>query len=172
MIVACYFFYGDNFFFYYPEYAVVGCVCVSCVHVCVGSWAELLLQSLRPLSQYHRILSFSLYLIGMCCCSPAESAIMCVCVCVGFVMFVLTLKKDHYQIQFGMVSCVSAAAMLTTSCAQFGWSHLTLFLLGSQAYLIIQNLFEGLFWFMLPVSMVICNDIMAYLFGECVRVKV
>jgi len=67
----------------------------------------------------------------------------------GFVLFVLTLKKEHYQIQFGM----------------FGWTHLTLFILGSQAYLITQNIFEGLFWCLLPVSMVICNDIMAYLFG-------
>ena len=53
---------------------------------------------------------------------------------------------------------------------QFGWTHLTLFILGCQAYLVIQNMFEGLFWFLLPVSMVICNDVMAYFFGEYVRV--
>ena len=41
-----------------------------------------------------------------------------------------------------------------------------MFMLGSQAYLIMQNIFEAPFWFLLPVSMVICNDIMAYLFGK------
>ena len=41
-----------------------------------------------------------------------------------------------------------------------------MFMLGSQAYLIMQNIFEAPFWFLLPVSMVVCNDIMAYLFGE------
>ena len=41
-----------------------------------------------------------------------------------------------------------------------------MFMLGSQAYLIIQNVFNSIFWFLLPVSMVICNDIMAYLFGK------
>ena len=39
-------------------------------------------------------------------------------------------------------------------------------MLGSQAYLIMQNIFEALFWFLLPISMVICNDIFAYLFGN------
>ena len=41
-----------------------------------------------------------------------------------------------------------------------------MFMLGAQAYLIMQNIFEAPFWFLLPVSMVVCNDIMAYLFGE------
>jgi phosphatidate cytidylyltransferase len=52
------------------------------------------------------------------------------------------------------------------SLVQFAWTHLTMFMLGSQAYLIMMNIFEAPFWFLLPVSMVICNDIMAYLFGE------
>lgn len=34
-----------------------------------------------------------------------------------------------------------------------------------QSYLIIKNIFEGLVWFIVPVSMIICNDIMAYIFG-------
>lgn len=111
LFVSVYFLYGDNFFFYYTEYRTsIGVIGL--------------------LSRFHRIISFSFYLIG-------------------FVMFVLTLKKDFYQIQFAM----------------FGWTHLTLFVLGCQAYLVIQNVFEGLFWFLLPVTMVICNDIMAYFFG-------
>lgn len=35
----------------------------------------------------------------------------------------------------------------------------------TQSYLIIQNLFEGLIWFVVPVSMIVANDVMAYLFG-------
>ena len=48
---------------------------------------------------------------------------------------------------------------------QFGWTHITLLIVVSQAYLAVQNVFEGLYWFVLPVSIVVCNDIMAYLFG-------
>ena len=50
---------------------------------------------------------------------------------------------------------------------QFAWTHITLLIVVSQAYLAVQNCFEGLYWFVLAVSMVICNDIMAYLFGMC-----
>jgi phosphatidate cytidylyltransferase len=64
-------------------------------------------------------------------------------------MFVLTLQKDYYGIQFTL----------------FGWTHITLFFIGCQYHFAIQNIYEGLFWFLLPVSMVICNDIMAYVFG-------
>jgi phosphatidate cytidylyltransferase len=67
----------------------------------------------------------------------------------GFVLFVLTLQKDLYNTQFSM----------------FTWTHITLFLFGFPAYLSIQNTFESIFWLIVPVSLVVCNDIMAYLFG-------
>lgn len=35
----------------------------------------------------------------------------------------------------------------------------------TQSYLILQNLFQGLIWFIVPVSMIVINDVMAYLFG-------
>ncbi|ESN92086.1 hypothetical protein HELRODRAFT_184518, partial [Helobdella robusta] len=47
----------------------------------------------------------------------------------------------------------------------FGWTHVTLLIIVTQSHLIMQNIFEGLIWFLVPVSMIICNDIMAYLFG-------
>lgn len=47
----------------------------------------------------------------------------------------------------------------------FAWTHVVLLIVVSQSYLIIQNVFEGLIWFIVPVSMIICNDIMAYVFG-------
>ncbi|ELT99753.1 hypothetical protein CAPTEDRAFT_161806 [Capitella teleta] len=67
----------------------------------------------------------------------------------GIVAFVLSLVKKHYLKQFTL----------------FGWTHVTLVILVTQSHLIIQNIFEGLIWFLVPVSMIICNDIMAYIFG-------
>ncbi|CAH3168644.1 unnamed protein product [Porites lobata] len=79
---------------------------------------------------YHRLISYALYLIG-------------------FILFVFSLKKDYYKVQFSL----------------FGWTHVTLLIVVTQSHLIMQTLFEGLIWFFLPVSMVICNDIFAYIFG-------
>ena len=68
---------------------------------------------------------------------------------IGFVWFVLSLEKRYYMRQFSL----------------FAWTHVTLLIFVTQSYLIIQNLFEGLIWFIVPVSMIICNDVMAYIFG-------
>ncbi|XP_036177768.1 phosphatidate cytidylyltransferase 2 isoform X2 [Myotis myotis] len=87
-------------------------------------------EPLRILSKYHRFISFTLYLIGFC-------------------MFVLSLVKKHYRLQFYM----------------FGWTHVTLLIVVTQSHLVIHNLFEGMIWFIVPISCVICNDIMAYMFG-------
>ncbi|XP_060516518.1 phosphatidate cytidylyltransferase, photoreceptor-specific [Cylas formicarius] len=69
--------------------------------------------------------------------------------CVGFVWFVLSLVKKYYMKQFSL----------------FAWTHVALLIVVTQSYLIIKNIFEGLIWFIVPVSMIICNDIMAYVFG-------
>ncbi|KAG5840475.1 hypothetical protein ANANG_G00189210 [Anguilla anguilla] len=71
------------------------------------------------------------------------------CTSQGFCMFVLSLVKKHYRLQFYM----------------FGWTHVTLLIVVTQSHLIIHNLFEGMIWFIVPISCVICNDIMAYMFG-------
>ncbi|XP_050393695.1 phosphatidate cytidylyltransferase, photoreceptor-specific isoform X1 [Patella vulgata] len=67
----------------------------------------------------------------------------------GLVAFVFSLVKKHYLKQFTL----------------FGWTHVTLLIVVTQSHLIIQNIFEGLIWLLVPVSMIICNDIMAYMFG-------
>jgi phosphatidate cytidylyltransferase len=67
----------------------------------------------------------------------------------GFVGFVLSLKKTYYLKQFTL----------------FGYTHLALLLIVTQSNLMIQNVFEGLIWFLLPASLIISNDIMAYMFG-------
>ena len=67
----------------------------------------------------------------------------------GFIMFVLNLKRGHYKFQF----------------LQFFWTHMTLLLVIAQSHFIISSILEGLVWFLVPVSLVICNDICAYLGG-------
>lgn len=67
----------------------------------------------------------------------------------GFVFFVWSLKKGFYKFQFASL-CIT---------------HTTLILVVFQAHLIIENILNGIIWFMLPVSLVIVNDIFAYLCG-------
>ncbi|OUC45661.1 phosphatidate cytidylyltransferase [Trichinella nativa] len=68
---------------------------------------------------------------------------------IGFIWFVLSLVKRYYMRQFSL----------------FAWTHVTLLLIVAQSYLIIQNIFEGTIWFIVPVLLIICNDMTAYLFG-------
>ena len=67
----------------------------------------------------------------------------------GFVVFVLNLRKGHYKFQF----------------SQLAFTHMILLFVVFQSNFVLCNIFEGLFWFIFPVSLVICNDIMAYFFG-------
>ncbi|XP_014604968.1 PREDICTED: phosphatidate cytidylyltransferase, photoreceptor-specific isoform X2 [Polistes canadensis] len=68
---------------------------------------------------------------------------------IGFVWFVLSLVKKYYMKQFSL----------------FAWTHVALLIVVTQSYLIIQNIFQGLIWFIVPVSMIVINDVMAYMFG-------
>ncbi|KAL8712377.1 MAG: hypothetical protein Q9225_006946, partial [Loekoesia sp. 1 TL-2023] len=68
---------------------------------------------------------------------------------IGFVFFVGSLQKGHYRFQF----------------TQFAWTHMALYLINVQAHFIMNNIFEGMIWFFLPVSLVITNDIFAYICG-------
>lgn len=68
---------------------------------------------------------------------------------IGIVAFVLNLRKGHYKFQFG----------------QLAFTHMILLFVVFQASFVTCNLFEGLFWFVFPAALVICNDIMAYFFG-------
>ncbi|EMG46422.1 CDS1 Phosphatidate cytidylyltransferase [Candida maltosa Xu316] len=67
----------------------------------------------------------------------------------GFVFFVWTLKKGYYKFQFAQL-CVT---------------HMALLLVVFQAHLIISNILNGIVWFFLPATLVIVNDIFAYLCG-------
>ncbi|KAK7205579.1 phosphatidate cytidylyltransferase [Myxozyma melibiosi] len=85
---------------------------------------------LFPFAIHHRFISYMLYIIG-------------------FMMFVSTLEKGHYQYQF----------------MQFAFTHVALLLIIVQAHFIVKNIMAGMFWFFLPASLVIINDIFAYLCG-------
>ncbi len=67
----------------------------------------------------------------------------------GFVFFVASLKAGNYKFQF----------------TNFAWTHMALYLIVVQAHFVMNNIFEGMIWFFLPASLVITNDIFAYICG-------
>ncbi|XP_038973254.1 phosphatidate cytidylyltransferase 1-like isoform X1 [Phoenix dactylifera] len=67
----------------------------------------------------------------------------------GFVWFILTLKKKMYKYQF----------------SQYAWTHMILLIVFVQSSFTVANIFEGIFWFLLPASLIVINDIAAYFFG-------
>ena len=67
----------------------------------------------------------------------------------GFVSFVLKLEKGCYLYQFG----------------QYAWTHLILLFVFVPSSFFVSNIFDGIIWFLLPCSLVIANDIFAYLSG-------
>ncbi|KAM6502250.1 Cytidylyltransferase family domain containing protein [Amanita muscaria] len=85
---------------------------------------------LLPFATNHRIISFTLYTIG-------------------FMGFVMSLKKGYLKQQFGL----------------FCWVHMSLLLIVVSSHFIINNILEGLIWLWVPASLVICNDVFAYLCG-------
>ncbi|KAL1535747.1 phosphatidate cytidylyltransferase [Salvia divinorum] len=67
----------------------------------------------------------------------------------GFMWFILTLKKKMYKYQF----------------SQYAWTHMILIVTFTQSAFTVANIFEGIFWFLLPASLIVINDIAAYIFG-------
>ncbi|CAI9118294.1 OLC1v1019845C1 [Oldenlandia corymbosa var. corymbosa] len=67
----------------------------------------------------------------------------------GFMWFILTLKKKMYKYQFG----------------QYAWTHMILIVVFAQSSFTVANIFEGMFWFLLPASLIVVNDCAAYFFG-------
>ncbi|KAH7916504.1 cytidylyltransferase family-domain-containing protein [Hygrophoropsis aurantiaca] len=85
---------------------------------------------LLPFATNHRIISFTLYTIG-------------------FMGFVMSLKRAYLKQQFGL----------------FCWVHMSLLLIVVSSHFIVNNILEGLIWFWVPASLVICNDVFAYIWG-------
>ena len=68
----------------------------------------------------------------------------------GFFIFIRTLTKGYYRYQF----------------RQFSYIHIIVLIFGVSSSLIISNIFNGIFWFIFPASLVIINDISAYIWGR------
>ncbi|KAJ3977622.1 phosphatidate cytidylyltransferase [Lentinula raphanica] len=68
---------------------------------------------------------------------------------IGLMGFVLSLKKGYLKQQFGL----------------FCWVHMSLLLIVVSSHFIVNNILEGLIWFWVPASLVICNDVFAYVWG-------
>ncbi|XP_019459596.1 PREDICTED: phosphatidate cytidylyltransferase 1-like [Lupinus angustifolius] len=67
----------------------------------------------------------------------------------GFVWFILSLRKRYYKYQFG----------------QYAWTHMILIVVFTQSAFTVANIFEGIFWFLFPASLIAMNDVAAYFFG-------
>ncbi|KAJ7202283.1 phosphatidate cytidylyltransferase [Mycena pura] len=67
---------------------------------------------------------------------------------IGFVGFVMSLQK-HLKQRFGL----------------FCWVHMSLLIIVFSSHFIVNNILDGLIWFWVPASLVICNDIFAYIWG-------
>lgn len=75
-----------------------------------------------------------------------------ICFClliIGFLAFVLSLKQGYLKYQFRL----------------FGWIFIATILVCAQAWLMIQNIFEGMIWFIETALLIISNDIFAYIVG-------
>eukprot|EP01095_Lingulamoeba_sp_RSL-Kostka_P004087 TRINITY_DN1517_c0_g1_i1.p1 TRINITY_DN1517_c0_g1~~TRINITY_DN1517_c0_g1_i1.p1 ORF type:complete len:437 (-),score=86.64 TRINITY_DN1517_c0_g1_i1:117-1364(-) len=68
--------------------------------------------------------------------------------CCGVVTFVLYLKKGYYKLQF----------------KQIVWTVMCLVAMSPSSFH-IPNIFNGIIWFLLPCSLIICNDIFAFIWG-------
>ena len=73
-----------------------------------------------------------------------------------FVLTVLAFRKDVIKYQF----------------TQLTWTLMTTALVSAQMNLAIYNILEGMFWFLLPPSLVVCNDCFAYFCGMSMSGKV
>lgn len=68
----------------------------------------------------------------------------------GFVGFVANLQRQYLRQQFAL----------------FCWVHISLLLIVVSSHFIVNNILEGMIWFFVPASLVICNDVFAYVCGE------
>lgn len=66
------------------------------------------------------------------------------------IVSVLSLRKGLYRYQI----------------TQYTWTVVTICIVVFQTQAVFQIVYAGLFWFVLPSSLVICNDIMAYYCGQ------
>ncbi|SCM11218.1 cytidine diphosphate-diacylglycerol synthase, putative [Plasmodium chabaudi adami] len=68
---------------------------------------------------------------------------------VGFIWFVLSLRKFSLKYQFSQIGMIFVTSLFVVA----------------QSLMHIANIYSGLIWFFIPVSSVVINDMFAYIFG-------
>jgi phosphatidate cytidylyltransferase len=105
--------------------------------------------NLLPFVTNHRMISFTLYTIG-------------------FMGFVMSLKKGYLKQQFGLFCWVHMSLLLIVVSRYETLDDFVRPVLISFSHFIVNNILEGLIWFWVPASLVICNDCFAYIWGVTV----
>jgi len=103
------------------------------------TYGDFLTDVLQSNSDLHYLLSYAHLL-------PTISFIL---YSVAFVLTIATLQREHVKFQIN----------------QLCWTILVLMLTVGQLKYIMHNIFNGLFWYVLPCCLVFTNDIMAYVSG-------
>lgn len=68
----------------------------------------------------------------------------------GLIIFIFTLVRNQDKQQYCILT----------------WTHLALFVIVAQSYMVVKNVFQGMIWLVMSVTTVCCNDIMAFLVGK------
>ena len=86
---------------------------------------------------------------------------------------VRVLARHHYLVCFLAYSLIFVAFVLTLEAGkykkqlqQYAWTHLLLVYVVAQTSFWVANIFHGLYWFLFPASLVIVNDVFAFVFGS------
>ncbi|KAF1327981.1 Phosphatidate cytidylyltransferase, partial [Globisporangium splendens] len=74
--------------------------------------------------------------------------------------------RYHTWISFTMYAVLFVMSVLSLKKGQYTWTIVTLGLIVFQMKYVLNNIFNGLFWFVLPVSLVVCNDCFAFFCGK------
>lgn len=119
-----YFLYGESIIYYFKEIVMVD-------------------SFLLPFAVHHRFASFTLYVIGNIYIYKfffsfflkrygwlIYNIFIINVILLGFVFFVMNLRKGQYRYQM----------------SQFGWTHMALLLIVVQSHFIVDNILEGLIW--------------------------
>ncbi|ETO02909.1 hypothetical protein RFI_34503 [Reticulomyxa filosa] len=116
-------------------------ILIGCLFYLYGQWLLTTLMAehfINPLASYFQFLIHS-------------HTFVCFCwLCIGIVMFVISLKPGFYRYQF----------------KQLAWCLVTAFVVIALSSLTLWNLSDGMAWFLLPGFLIVTNDIFAYTVGS------
>jgi len=83
------------------------------------------------------------------------------------------LLERHMMVSFSLYTVMMIGSVLSLrrglfkyQITQYTWTLVTISIVVFQTQAVFQIIYAGLFWFVMPSSLVICNDIMAYYCGQ------